>query len=530
MTASPVAKVESPSTPPISPDSSRSARRDPAFRRSTIAQRCTNGTLGVVLVCERHAEGRHHGVAGELLDRASRAPRYTPRRPRSSGSPAGGRPSGSALDTRPSSRRDPPKRTVATLRSTIPCIVRSIARLPRRRLEAGRDPPHRAPGRCSGGTRLGAMPTHRHAALDRRLAAAWHTLAAIRNRHVVMIIMQENRSFDSYCGAYPAPTGSQDSPATRAPSLQPRSEDARLRQAVPRHGESQRGRPTPTADAIRDINGGKMNGYQARARLGRFRVCQNPSGICATPSKPDVMELSRLERDSQLLGLLAPVRAAGPHVRVRELLEPRRAAGDRLGLVCSLRKHGDPMSCKSALTGGLEPLGTASRWTTRGPSLTYLLHKYRVVLALLRRQREPARLRRRQPDGLPEGEATRRHTEHLELAHPASVRHGATRPPGERAIPPPSTNFYSAARKGRLPAVSWLTPSQAVSEHPPGLVTAGQTYVTRLINSHPCAAPTGARRRSSSPGTTGAASTTTRSNHPSSTERDTDCACPLFSR
>jgi phospholipase C len=30
--------------------------------------------------------------------------------------------------------------------------------------------------------------------------------------------------------------------------------------------------------------------------------------------------------------------------------------------------------------------------------------------------------------------------------------------------------------------VSWVTPSQAVSEHPPSLVTTGQAYVTRLIN------------------------------------------------
>jgi phospholipase C len=30
--------------------------------------------------------------------------------------------------------------------------------------------------------------------------------------------------------------------------------------------------------------------------------------------------------------------------------------------------------------------------------------------------------------------------------------------------------------------VSWITPNGAVSEHPPGLITAGQTYVTGLIN------------------------------------------------
>ena len=38
------------------------------------------------------------------------------------------------------------------------------------------------------------------------------------------------------------------------------------------------------------------------------------------------------------------------------------------------------------------------------------------------------------------------------------------------------------ARAGALPAVSWVVPSQTDSEHPPGLVTAGQTYVTDLVN------------------------------------------------
>jgi phospholipase C len=43
-------------------------------------------------------------------------------------------------------------------------------------------------------------------------------------------------------------------------------------------------------------------------------------------------------------------------------------------------------------------------------------------------------------------------------------------------------HFYSDARAGTLPAVSWVTPNGAVSEHPPGLVSAGQAYVTTLIN------------------------------------------------
>jgi phospholipase C len=43
-------------------------------------------------------------------------------------------------------------------------------------------------------------------------------------------------------------------------------------------------------------------------------------------------------------------------------------------------------------------------------------------------------------------------------------------------------NFYAAAKAGNLPAVSWVVPSGPVSEHPPGAVSAGQSYVTSLID------------------------------------------------
>ncbi len=43
-------------------------------------------------------------------------------------------------------------------------------------------------------------------------------------------------------------------------------------------------------------------------------------------------------------------------------------------------------------------------------------------------------------------------------------------------------DFFTAAKNGTLPAVSWIDPNGTVSEHPPALVSAGQTYVTGLIN------------------------------------------------
>ncbi len=46
----------------------------------------------------------------------------------------------------------------------------------------------------------------------------------------------------------------------------------------------------------------------------------------------------------------------------------------------------------------------------------------------------------------------------------------------------PLASFYADARGGTLPAVSWINPAEAVSDHPPALVTAGQAYVTGLVN------------------------------------------------
>ena len=42
--------------------------------------------------------------------------------------------------------------------------------------------------------------------------------------------------------------------------------------------------------------------------------------------------------------------------------------------------------------------------------------------------------------------------------------------------------FFTALRKNRLPAVSWVVPSGIVSEHPTSSIRKGQAYVTGLIN------------------------------------------------
>jgi phospholipase C len=44
------------------------------------------------------------------------------------------------------------------------------------------------------------------------------------------------------------------------------------------------------------------------------------------------------------------------------------------------------------------------------------------------------------------------------------------------------SKFTDAAKKGTLPAVSWVIPSGSDSEHPPALVSSGQSYVTSVVN------------------------------------------------
>ena len=43
-------------------------------------------------------------------------------------------------------------------------------------------------------------------------------------------------------------------------------------------------------------------------------------------------------------------------------------------------------------------------------------------------------------------------------------------------------HFFTDLGDDSLPAVSWIVPNEAMSEHPPARVSAGEAYVTGLIN------------------------------------------------
>jgi phospholipase C len=141
-------------------------------------------------------------------------------------------------------------------------------------------------------------------------------------------------------------------------------------------------------------------------------------------------------------------------------------------------KHGDPMSCKSALTAPFGATGHGQKLDYPWTDLTWLLHRYHVSWRYYIASGSE-----------PDCANNRLFCKHV----PQSAQTPGIWNPLPRfddvwqdhqlADVQPLNDFYRAARKGRLPAVSWVTPSQGLSEHPPALITAGQTYVTGLINS-----------------------------------------------
>ena len=97
---------------------------------------------------------------------------------------------------------------------------------------------------------------------------AWTVSGIHKIRHVV-IIMQENRSFDSYFGTYPGADGIPGLTGHRGkvPCVpDPARHDCQ--NPYHNHADSNAGGPHMAVDAAADINGGKMNGFIASVESG----------------------------------------------------------------------------------------------------------------------------------------------------------------------------------------------------------------------------------------------------------------------
>jgi phospholipase C len=302
-------------------------------------------------------------------------------------------------------------------------------------------------------------------------------------RHIV-VIMQENRSFDSYFGTYP---GADGLPRKNGKFTVCVPDPVKGGCQRPFHDSTNRnaGGPHDHLDAIRDIGGGRMSGFIARAEAGRTMFCKRhiDSPKCSlAPKNPDVMGYHDAREIPNYWSY------ARHFVLQDHMFQPDTSWSlpSHLFMVsgwsakCS--QPGNPQSCVNAKQAPGSPPGDPENLTGAVPDyawtdLTYLLHKHHVSWRYYV-------FKGSQPDcvdnqmlckAIPQNASTPGIWNPLPWFDTVKQDRQA-----ENVAP--FGDFLTAARTGALPAVSWLTPAQAVSDHPPALVSKGQAYVTGVVN------------------------------------------------
>ncbi len=303
-------------------------------------------------------------------------------------------------------------------------------------------------------------------------------LARAKIKHVV-IIMQENRSFDSYFGTYP---GADGIPVKNGRFTVCSKDPVTGSCVYPYHNSEDinHGGPHGVAAALADINGGKMNGFVAAAEKAR-QACEatnNPN--CGSPM--DVMGYHDAREIPNYWKL------AENFVLQDHLFEP--------DMTWSLPQHlfmvsewsarctqaGDPMSCINDLDNPVPPpdfdparshVDPDYAWT----DLTYLLFKNNVSWRYYVQTGTQPDCANDAADCPPVAQNSKTPGIWNPLPYFDTVRQD-----GQLGNITDVTNFYKAARSGDLPAVSWITPSGGNSEHPPASLIQGQAWTASLID------------------------------------------------
>jgi phospholipase C len=139
---------------------------------------------------------------------------------------------------------------------------------------------------------------------------------------------------------------------------------------------------------------------------------------------------------------------------------------------CSNRNK--PMSCVNSFNGPRDPDHPHAAWT----DLTYLLHRHHVSWRYyVFRGREPDCV----DDEALECTPRRQSSRSLSLWNPLrgfTTVHRNHQRDNVQSV----TQFFAAARAGRLPKVAWVIPSARVSEHPRARISVGQAFVTSVVN------------------------------------------------
>ena len=303
-------------------------------------------------------------------------------------------------------------------------------------------------------------------------------------KHVV-VIMQENRSFDSYFGTFPGADGfaMRDGVPTACVPLPNGSTCARP--YVDHHDRNGGGAHSAFA-AQQDIDGGKMDGFVA--------VAAGANGTCKSPTDPNCGEdagaaptrvlayytqsdipnywayAKNFTLDDRLFEPVASWSLAShlymvsawsancesgtiPQSCVSDVVRPNPLAKKK-GALAKARAPGDDMPYA---------------WT----DLTWLLNRPHVSGAYYLDNGGPSTAA---------GAGPRLKSRTVPTIWNVLPQFSDVHEDGQSANVRPLDDFYAALRAGTLPAVSWIAPTLADSEHPPALVSVGQSHVTQMIN------------------------------------------------
>jgi len=305
----------------------------------------------------------------------------------------------------------------------------------------------------------------------------------IHNIQHVVVIMQENRSFDSYFGTYPGANGIPGGVCVPDPLTE--------KCVAPFHNPNDKnfGGPHGHIAFARDLGEGKMDGFVGQAETGSRCSSTEPGCSPCTEggSSAKCVDVMGYHDAREIPNYWS---YAQNFVLQDNMFEPNSSWSwpehlfqvSAWSATCS--NWSDPMSCISALEGPPPP-GKTNPYTTKSlpwTDITYLLHKYGVSW------------------GYYVFEGAEPDCESDEAVTCKPVQQGPKTPgiwnplvdfmdvkeDGQMGNVQSLNNFYGAVKNTStcgLPNVAWIDPNNKVSEHPTSLVSTGQAYVTTLVNS-----------------------------------------------
>ncbi|MCL2769936.1 MAG: hypothetical protein FWD42_07510, partial [Solirubrobacterales bacterium] len=301
----------------------------------------------------------------------------------------------------------------------------------------------------------------------------------------VIVIMQENRSFDSYFGTYPGANGIPAGVCVGDPlnggCVRPFHESA----------DKNYGGPHGHGAFVADLDGGKLDGFVGQAEKGsKCKGTEPGCSPCTEGASAQCVDVMGYHDAREIPNYWL---YAQNFVLQDNMYEPNSSWSwpEHLFQISAwsagCKNWSDALSCVEQVEGPPSPDAKPDPYTGEHAislpwtDITYLLHKHGVSW------------------GYYVFEGSEPDCESDEAMTCTPVKQGAKTPgiwnplvdfldvkeDGQMGDVQSLNNFFTGVhRSGEcgLPSVSWIDPNGTVSEHPTALVSKGQAYVTTLVN------------------------------------------------